>query len=218
MTTQSPKALTFTSIPGGYVGLEEYKSLSGQNKGVVSNYLLNVNLNWDTFQANRRSAYVAALAKLAKLDIDEVVAQCPSASAELGKTQAKKTPTPEALVAQVVGELAKSWQKSIDRIDLVDLTREPNHVAYRHLAPGLKVHPETGELHLSGLVAQRNVVDDSAHVAKASRPKTLVKAFVASACGLSLPKWAQFKLSGTSAFAAVRGAGLTITPADIAAL
>jgi len=202
MNTDMTDALTDTPNPAGaFVAMTGYTT----SRGEVADYLINGAVNYKNYNARRRAFLVAALERAGEVTIDQVMAGCPAADINLASRAIQKRfrGDTRAWVVSLLADVVQGYQGSIGRCDGSAADWAAPAVAgakaaaemFEAVAPGVKRHLETGELHVSGLLVRKTVVSGPTRVSN-PRPATIVKNFIRSAAeaDIDCPKWVQFRL------------------------
>jgi len=72
--------------------------------------------------------------------------------------------------------------------------QEGQAAAYKHIAPGLKLHIDTNEIHVTGFAITKTVLEKGTYKTVNSSTKTLVKRELIKAMDLKTSKYRNFKL------------------------
>lgn len=110
----------------------------------------------------------------------------------LATVRARKANTPleEEAKEAVMASISKSLQGMLTGEGNSDYTCQD---VYENIAPGIKVHKETGEMYISGIQVSRKVLVPGVYKPVNSKPLTLAKQ--AMERGTAKAKYRQFKLS-----------------------
>lgn len=197
------------------------------SKGEVADYLINGAPSYANYNERRRAFLVAALDRALSVTIDEVVSGCPMADIGLASKAIQKEfgGDTRAWVASLLADVVSSYQSTIARIDGDAAAWEEACVAgavagaeqFESVAPGVKRHLESGELHVSGLLVRKTTLSSATKVS-VPRPATVVKEFIKDRAesGLDCPAWVQFRL-GSDNWARLAYAGQVVENVNHAA-
>lgn len=145
----------------------EYTSEEGE----VSQQLINVGIPYQT-------VIETSFNQLDSLDKSELYAEAASQSID------------NSLIDQAIDTLRDSLSQSLNRAEQFSTDEVSN---FEYLSNGIKMHRETKELYLSGLVRNKKVLVSGTYKETKSRPATLAKKIVEKK--LNVSKYRMFKIS-----------------------
>lgn len=156
----------FNSLKGAsFIGLRNY---TAKTSGERSNVILNTNVNV-------MNAKIKDLESLKSFkDLDSI---------------ANNLNINKAIVEQAHNELINSAIKNVsENKDDRTVNSQAQTDAFVHLGKGLKFHKDTLQLHISGMVQSKEVIEKGTFKEVKSRPKTLAKKAIQKAANLKMLK------------------------------
>ncbi len=170
--------VTAKTIKGtSFVGIRDYVNKQGE----LSNYTLNVGINYENVLKNDFNTL-----KNNQVEIVETL----------------KKSYPIAIIEQAYNELLTSLEKRLsDEITKANLRAENDKTilasdaqidAYINLTKGIKLHKDTMQLHVFGLVVKKTVLKAIAYKQTKSRELTIVKNKIEKFCDFKQSKYRTF--------------------------
>lgn len=170
--------VTAKTIKGtSFVGIRDYENKQGE----LSNYTLNVGINYENVLKNDFNTL-----KNNQVEIVETL----------------KKSYPIAIIEQAYNELLTSLEKRLsDEITKANLRAENDKTilasdaqidAYINLTKGIKLHKDTMQLHVFGLVVKKTVLKAIEYKQTKSRELTIVKNKIEKFCDFKQSKYRTF--------------------------